>query len=219
MKLSDDEVQREIELLRHAFTMAVRWGLLDRHPLKGQVRLERPAPRTRYVEDWELVEALRVAPPKVRAYIRLKLLTGLRRRDLLTLQWSQLRDDGIHVQTSKTGKRIVIEWTEELRQAVEEVRRLRGSVLSLYLFHERRGGPYVKVNGSCSGWDSLWQRFMRKVMEETDVQERFTEHDLRAKCASDAESLEHARALLAHADEATTRRVYRRRPERVRPLK
>jgi len=37
----------------------------------------------------------------------------------------------------------------------------------------------------------------------------------RVSATSDAESLEHARALLAHADEASTRRVYRRRPERL----
>ena len=60
---------------------------------------------------------------------------------------------------------------------------------------------------------------MGKVLRETELTERFTEHDLRAKCASDAESLERARELLAHADPATTRRIYRRRPERVRPLR
>jgi hypothetical protein len=39
--------------------------------------------------------------------------------------------------------------------------------------------------------------------------------DLRAKVASDAASLEKARALLQHADARTTARVYRRKPERV----
>jgi len=47
---------------------------------------------------------------------------------------------------------------------------------------------------------------------------RFTEHDLRAKCASDASSLEHARALLSHADPRTTDAIYRRKPEHVKPL-
>lgn len=40
-----------------------------------------------------------------------------------------------------------------------------------------------------------------------------------AKCASDATTLEHARSLLAHADSKLTERVYRRKPEHVRPLK
>ena len=77
----------------------------------------------------------------------------------------------------------------------------------------------TKKMGSTNGWDRLWQRFMGRVLTETKVSERFTEHDLRAKCASDAESLEHARQLLAHADSRLTARVYRRKPELVKPGK
>lgn len=60
---------------------------------------------------------------------------------------------------------------------------------------------------------------MDSVLSETKVAERFTEHDLRAKCASDADWLEHARALLSHANARTTEVIYRRKPERVRSLK
>lgn len=69
--------------------------------------------------------------------------------------------------------------------------------------------------GKPPGWDQLWNRFMKRVLAETKVTERFTEHDLRAKVGSDAESLERARALLQHADTRTTLRVYRRKPEVV----
>ncbi|WP_235429657.1 hypothetical protein [Paraburkholderia fungorum] len=61
--------------------------------------------------------------------------------------------------------------------------------------------------------------FMARVLEETKVKEHFTEHDLRAKCTSDAETLEHAQAPLAHADGKVTQTIYRRKPERVRPLR
>lgn len=43
----------------------------------------------------------------------------------------------------------------------------------------------------------------------------FTEHDLRAKVGSDAESLERAQQLLTHASASTTKRIYRRKPEIV----
>jgi integrase len=62
-------------------------------------------------------------------------------------------------------------------------------------------------------------RKLDRVLKETKVSDRFTEHDLRAKCASDADTLEHARALLSHADARTTEAIYRRKPERVKPLK
>ncbi|HTO49155.1 MAG TPA: tyrosine-type recombinase/integrase [Burkholderiales bacterium] len=222
---------REIEVLSHAFTKAVEWGYIDRHPFKGEVRLEGETPRTRYVEDWEVVEALALKPRRkagsvlaVQAYIRMKLLTGMRRGDLLRLRPARdCGEDGIHVQPRKTarstGKRLVIEWSAELRAAVEMALATRPVDIAPYLFCTRRGECYAKEDGSANGWDSMWGRFMDRLLAETKIEERFTEHDLRAKCASDAGSLEHARALLAHADARTTDRVYRRRPERVKPLR
>jgi len=222
---------REIEVLSHAFTKAVEWGYIDAHPFKGEVRLEGEPPRTRYVEDWEMVEALALKPRRkagsvlaVQAYIRVKLLTGMRRADLLRLRPAHdCKEDSIHVQPRKTarttGKRLVIEWSAELRAAVEMALAARPVDIAPYLFCTRRGECYAKPDGSANGWESMWGRFMERLLAETKVEERFTEHDLRAKCASDAGSLEHARALLAHADARTTERVYRRKPERVKPLR
>ena len=166
-----------------------------------------------------MLEALRVAPPMLEAYLRLKLLPGLRRGDLLRLRIQSLEDDGVHVRTAKTGRLVIYEWTDELRAAVDLALASRQRVYGMTLFATRNGQPYIQSDGRASAWNSLWQRYMAKVLKETKVSERFTEHDLRAKCASDAESLERARELLTHADSATTRRIYRRRPERVRPLR
>jgi integrase len=223
--------RREIELLSHAFTKAVEWGFIDRHPFKGEVRLEGEKARTRYVEDWEIVECLSLAPRRkagsvlaAQAYMRLKLLTGMRRGDMLRLTMSDLKEDGIHVQPAKTenttGKRLIIEWSEELRAAVALAKAARPTHLSPFLFCNRKGEGYLdEETGRAGGWESLWRNFIARVMEETKVEAHFTEHDLRAKCASDATTLEHARQLLAHADGAITERVYRRRPEVVKPLR
>ena len=78
-----------------------------------------------------------------------------------------------------------------------------------------REGYINEATGESHGFDSIWQRFMSRVLAETKVKERFTEHDIRAKAGSDQESLEKARALLQHADLQTTQRFYRRKPERV----
>lgn len=221
---------REMELLSHALTKAVEWGYLDRHPFKGEVRLEGEKARTRYVEDWEIVECLSIESRRkagsvlaAQAYIRLKLLTGIRRGDMLRLTMSDLREDGIYVEPGKTegttGKRMIIQWSDELRAAVGMAKSARPVQLSPYLFCNMRGECYFKENGRAGGWETLWRNFMARVMEETKVKDHFTEHDLRAKCASDAATLEHARSLLAHADSKLTDRVYRRRPEVVKPLR
>ena len=77
-------------------------------------------------------------------------------------------------------------------------------------------GYFNEETGLPSGWSSMWQRFMARVLKETRVTESFTDHDIRAKAGSDAGSLEDARALLQHANSATTERTYRRLPERVK---
>lgn len=223
---------REIEVLSHAYTKAVEWGLIDRHPFKGEVRLTGEAPRTRYVEDWEIVECLSIDPRQkkgsvraIQAYIRIKLLTGMAQGDLLRLQPArQFRDDGIHVQRHKTrgttGKRTIYEWSPDLRAAVAMALSARPVDISPWLFCTRCGECYInEATGEARGWRSMWQRFMARVMAETEIKERFTEHDLRAKAGSDAESLEKARAMLAHADVRMTERAYRRKPERVKTLR
>lgn len=90
--------------------------------------------------------------------------------------------------------------------------------INIYLFCTNKGKCYIDEESSASGWNSMWKRFIVRVMKETEVKEHFTEHDLRAKVASDADSLEHARALLAHTDSRTTNHTYRRKAERVTPL-
>jgi integrase len=196
--------------------MAVQWGLVDRNQLKGQVRKKTTPRRERYIEDWELDEAVTVASPMLRSYIVLKLLTGLRRGDLLRLRTDNLLADGIHVHTSKTGKRLIIRWTEELREAVESALSVRPDDVSDWVFCTRRGDCYVKENGTANAFDSLWQRFMKRVLAKTKVKEKFQEKDLRKKTATDM-PIESARRLLGHTSEQTTRRHYRLKGELVTP--
>lgn len=223
---------REIEVLSHAFTKAVEWGYINRHPFLGQVRLKGETPRNRYVEDWEVLECLSLTSKRqkgsvkvIQAYIKLKLMTGMAKSDLLRLEPGRhFKDDGIHNQRHKTikstGKRTVYLWTPELIDVKNQAIALRPVHISPFLFCNKKGEGYInEATGSSNGWDSMWQRFMDRVLKETKVTVRFTEHDLRAKCASDATTLEHARALLAHADSRTTDEIYRRKPEIVMPAK
>lgn len=222
--------RHEIGTLSHAFTKAIRWGWLDAHPFKGQLELEGSQPRTRYVEDWEIIECLSLKSRRkkgsvdaIKASIKIKLLTSMPQTDLLLLEPElQFKEDGIHNERHKTskkvGKKTIYEWTPELRAAVQEALNARPSKTSRFLFCNKHGeGYFDEGKGEAKGWPSMWQRFMTRVIKETKVTETFTEHDLRAKCGSDATSLAHAQSLLAHVDSRTTNRIYRRKPERVKP--
>ncbi|MFM0155690.1 integrase [Paraburkholderia sediminicola] len=223
---------REIEVLSHALTKAVEWGYIDVHPFAWQLRFENESPRDRYIEDWELEECLSLKSRRkkgsvsaAQAYIRIKRITGMARGDLLRLRPSiDFGDEGIQIQrhktAKKTGKRTLYLWTDELRGAVADAIAARPVDISPWLFCNLRGECYFdEETGRAGGWESLWRNFMARVLKETKVTERFTEHDIRAKTASDADTLEHAQALLSHADSRTTKRIYRRKAERVKPLR
>ena len=89
---------------------------------------------------------------------------------------------------------------------------------SPWVFQTRAGRCYYNMETrKASGFQSIWQRSMKKAIEMTDLQERFTEHDLRAKVGSDVATDIDAQQLLAHASAATTNKYYRRRGTLVPP--
>jgi integrase len=211
---------RDYEVLSHSLTMAVQWGVIDFNPLIGQVKKLKTQRRERYVEDWEIAEVLKVAKPFEKAYIALKLLTGLRRSDLLTLQESDIQPDGLYVCPRKTlnssGVSIVFELVPELEDALQLARDARPAP-SQYFFCNRNGQSYYDVStGHANGFDSVWRRLMEKALKQTQLTDRFQEKDLRKKVASDM-SLELASQLLGHASTDTTKRHYQLKPTRVTP--
>lgn len=216
--------KRDVEVLRHVLTIATSWGVLDANPLLGQVRITGNPARDRYVESWEVAELLKVTGHQMRSinlakcFIRLKLMTGLRRGDLLALKLSDLKEDGIHCKPAKTGKttgkRIIYQWSDKLRGVIDEIRSIPPRRIgNAHLFTTRQGKPYGK-----NAFDSLWARFMDRALKQTKITDRFHEHDLRAKVASDSSSLLEAAERLGHADPSTTNRIYRRKPTFVKPL-
>lgn len=219
--------RREIAVLRHAYTKAVEWGFIDRHPFKNEIRMGGEKPRTRYVTDEEIAQVMALKPMRkkgsvamIQAYIRLKILLGLRRGDLLRLKIDDLKRNLLTVSTRKTLKLQSFEWSDELREAVEQAKAARPIDIGPYLFCNAAGECYYSEHtGKASGWDSIWQRFMDRLLDERRITERFTEHDLRAKTASDAGSLERGKELLGHSDIKTTDRHYSRKVTPIRPLK
>ena len=146
---------REIDTLSHVYTKLVEWGEIDRHPFKGEVRLEGEKPRDRYVEDWEIDACLNLSKKSekggiavIQAYIKLKLLTGMARGDLLRLEPARhFKEDGIHIQRHKTanstGKRTIYLWTSALKLAVKEALNARPVHISPYLFCTKMGKSYM----------------------------------------------------------------------------
>lgn len=187
------QARLEVGVLSHLMTCALRWGEVRSNPCRG-LQLPRNPPRRRYVTDREVEMALEAAPERLQAAIVIGLTTGLRLTDILSLSPESASGEGLLVETQKTGRWLVFDWTPELRAAVE-------SWLA--------GGTITE-----SGFQSAWQRLARRMGEH-----RFQFRDLRAKSASDSTSPQEAATRLGHSSAAITQRVYIRRPTRATVLR
>jgi integrase len=214
---------RDLEVLSHLFSKAIEWGVLrnDQHPIRGLRIKNTTTPGDRYVTDQEVAAALPYANPFIDAYVDLKLALGLRKSDMLRLALNAAKEDGIHVKPHKTanssGKKTVYPWNDARRRAWAKclaVRPQRVSSLT-HLFCTRRGDPYIKDDGTTSGFNSIFRRWVQRAIDADAISTWFTENDLRAKVASDSEDLEQARRRLSHTSVNTTRRFYHRKPERA----
>lgn len=181
------------------FAKAIRWGAATVNPVRTLERAPK-GKRTRYVTDAEYDAVHALANERMRIAMDLALLTGQRRGDLLTLTRAKL--------------------TDELRKITHRAKALKPQVPGEFLLRKRNGRPYTAW-----GFSAIWQRLMDKATkpgknaEAPALSERFTFHDLRAKCASDKDGLESAAALLGHASSQTTKSVYRRKMPGATPLR
>jgi integrase len=205
------EVQRvrQLAVLSAAFTQAVSfWYLLDHNVLRDVKRPKRP-PRDRLIEDWEF-EAIRSgAPLRVQLMMDLALRLGQRQGDLLDLKWADIKDGFVNLQQGKTGKRLAIEISPELKRIFGKCWMLpnRGE----YVITRKCGGRYTS-----EGFRALWQRTMNAYVKRGG--KRATFHDIRALCATKCKTPEEAMKLLGHTNISMTLRVYRRGVERVKAL-
>jgi integrase len=205
------EVQRvrQLAVLSAAFTQAVSfWYILERNILRDVKRPKRP-PRDRLVEEHEFEAVRAQAPLRVKLMMDLAVRLGQRQGDLLDLKWADLKDGWVHVHQQKTGKRLAIEITPELKRIFGKCWLLPNR--SEYVITRKIGGRYTS-----EGFRALWQRTINRYVRRGGT--RFTFHDLRSLCATRCETPEIAMRLLGHTTLAMTMRVYRRGVERVKAL-
>lgn len=212
---------REVSLLSQIYRWAMNEGYAMANPCEGVI-YNQEKPRTRLVRDDELERFLayaRSACPVIAATLRLMYLTAQRRVDLLALRLSALQEDGIEITQSKTGARLLIEWTPELRAAVDECRALRTKFTGLLLICTRDGQAYTE-----SGIKAMFARTMRGALDVERgppvLAERFRMQDMRPKAVSDVGGGKRGKDLAGHRTQSTTDRVYDRITfKRVKPTR
>lgn len=190
---------RMLTVLRLVFHYAVEEQLVDMNPCVGIRRLEE-AKRERLIALGEFDAIHAQAGERLQIIMDLLRLTGQRVTDVLGIRFADLMEEGIYFRQKKTGARLIVRWSPELRQAVERAKALGGNLRALTLFHGRGGKPvdYRTVHDQ-------WTAACRAAgVEDADLR------DLRAMSGTEADRQgKNPTALLGHTSPAMTRRYLR----------
>ncbi|HEX3861075.1 MAG TPA: site-specific integrase [Stellaceae bacterium] len=205
---------RLLALLSKMFALAIRWEMRTDNPAKG-VERNTEERRYRYLTGEELrrlTEALATHPNQIAANaVRLMLLTGARRGEVLSATWDQFDlDVGIWVKPSshtKTKREHRVPISAPARQLLVEMRAeaekrakaKKRDEVSPFVFPARVGdGPMVEIK---TAW--AW---LCTAAELKDVRVHDLRHTYASVLASAGLSLPVIGALLGHTQPGTTAR-------------
>lgn len=195
------------------FSMLFKWGIArgfcTRNPCE-HIKGFTIKPRTRYVTDSEYKAVYTAASPNIQAAMEIAYLCAARQRDVLDLTLSDIQENGIFIEQSKTGKKQVKLWTPRLRAAVDLAKAQPSRIKTMNLIHNKSGMAY-----SSTGFKAMWKRAVDRAVERFGI-ERFTFHDLKRKGISDFDEGD-KRQFSGHMTPAMTER-YNVKPEEVRTV-
>ena len=143
-------VNTELALLKHMFTKAIEWGYVKQNPAKPVKLLKEPPGRLRYLTPEELTRLLDACAPHLRPIVLMAVHTGMRRREILSLRWTDadLRKRTITLTKTKNNERRTIPINTLLADAL---RALPRHVESPFLFCDRDGHPYDRIDNGFRG--------------------------------------------------------------------
>lgn len=188
-----------LSVLRNSY----RWGVVADHvpenPLRDVEELYNETKvRPRLLTDEEFAVIREQAPQWLQIAMDLAYLTGLRKIDVFSLQWSQIKDGWIHVAPQKVRRfniRQRFAVTEEVAEVLARAR--SGPVVGLYVVAGTKGRPYART--------TVQRAFSEACSAAGVADAQF--RDIRAKYATDGTELGlDVQAGLGHTNKRQTDR-------------
>ena len=196
---TDASVNRDMAILGHMLSKAVEWGLLESSPFKKGKRLmfKENNQRLRFLSETEVEALLNACTLHLQAIVEVALLTGMRRGELLGLQWEQIRNGFIYLTENKSGKARQIPINERLAVILRDLRG-KNQLKSQYVFCDPQGRRFYEVKRS---FTSACKRAGLEDFRFHDLRHTFASHLVMAGA-----SLKAVQELLGHADLKMTMR-------------
>jgi integrase len=129
---------RCLSLLRQVFSWALEQQLVEINPAVG-IKRHMEGKRGRLISMTEYGAIHGHAGDRLQVIMDLLIRTGQRVGDVLRIRRTDLTDEGIRFVQQKTGAKLVVPWTPELRAVVDRAKLLHGNIRALTLLHSRRG--------------------------------------------------------------------------------
>jgi integrase len=195
---------RTIAVLSRMFSLAVRWGWRSDNPCKG-VERNQENKRHRYMTAAEIsrlsAALAKLADQGAANAVRLLLLTGARRGELLAAKWTDIDlEAGVWTKPASTTKQATFHRVPLSAAAVQLLTEMRAQADddAEWIFPARGGGHRPHINDA-------WIR-LRKAANLPDVRLHDLRHTYASVLASSGLSLPVIGALLGHATPTTTAR-------------
>jgi integrase len=167
-------VAKELNVLKHALSMAVQWELIPVNYAHGVRPPKAPAGRLRYLQPTEVQALLAACPAWLQPIVLLLLATGMRRGELLGLRW---------LDVDRTGNRILLPQTKNGDGRTVYLNGLAGRVIdSLPHADGARSTDCVFPEDEQHTPENVSLAFLRACRRAKIADFRL--HDLRHTCAS-----------------------------------
>lgn len=133
--LAPATVNRIMSTLRHLFSKGVEWELIETHPFKKgrSLMLKENNKRLRYLSKDEISRLLTVCPEHLYNIVVCAINTGMRKEEILSLQWKQIKDGFIFLTKTKNGESRQVPINDTLQQLFHTIRQ-RQELKSRHVF-------------------------------------------------------------------------------------
>ena len=174
---SDKTINNALTHLRAAFNHALQSGKIDKNPMDAVKMLPVPRGRLRFLTEAEEARLKEIMLPAHYRLVRFAILTGLRREEQFSLEWSNvdLRNKVLTIPRSKHGDTRHVPLSYEAIELLKAIR-TETRVMSPWCFpsenHLTRLDP-----------QNFYNRVYVPALKKAGIEE-ITWHDLRHTCAS-----------------------------------
>jgi integrase len=205
IKLSPATANRHLSLLHRLFSLSVQWGYLEKNVCTGISKFQENNKFQRFLSNEEIRNLFSAADTDeniyAAAYIKILLLTGVRRSEGLGMKWEHLQLDGFkpmwYVPHTKSGKSRYIILNPMALQILNELPKVQSN-------------PYVFVGKVQGNAIQNPMKAFKRIIARAGVESTFRCHDLRHTHASliinNEGSLYDVQAALGHANSSIAER-------------